>query len=59
MSKSSLIGCSEITVTFSLPRISKLKGLDQIDLQSEFRVLIEAIESLDNNNDVLYINKIN
>ena len=59
MSKTSLIGCCEVTINFALNRISKLEGPDKAALQSEFREWIDAIESKENNYDVIYINEIN
>ena len=59
MTKTNLIGCCEMTINSALNRISKLEGPDKAALKSEFREWIDAIESHDNNYDVLYIDKIN
>ena len=42
----------------ALKRISKLEGKHKQALQSEFKEWINAIQSIEKNYDVLYINKI-
>ncbi len=59
MSKTSLIGSCEVTIDSALKRLSKLEGQDKEALKSEFREWINAIESSNNNYEILYINKIN
>lgn len=58
MSKTSLLGCFEVTINSALKRLTKLEGKNKSSLESEFREWIEAIESDDKNYDILYINKI-
>ena len=58
MSKTSLIGSFEVTIDSTLKRLSKLEGQDREALKCEFREWINAIESSNNNYEVLYINKI-
>ena len=59
MSKTSLLGCVEVTINEALKRLSKLEGQDKNSLRNEFKEWINAIESDEKNYDVLYINKIN
>ena len=58
MSKTRLIGSCEVTLDSALKRLSKLEGQDKEALKSEFREWINAIESSNNNYEVLYVNKI-
>ena len=58
MSKTSLLGCCEVTINSVLTRLGQLDGRNKEALKSEFREWIEAIESDCKNYDVLYINKI-
>ena len=58
MSNTNILGSCEVTINSALKRISKLKGKDKQALKSEFKEWINAIESIENNYDVLYINKI-
>ena len=58
MSKTSLIGSCEVTINSAIKRLSKLEGKNKKALECEFREWINAIESDENNYDVLYINKI-
>ncbi len=59
MSKTSLIGCCEVTINSALRRLSKLEGKNKIALESEFREWINAIKSDNKNYDILYLRKIN
>ena len=58
MSKTNIIGTCEVTINSALKRISKLEGKNKQALECEFREWINAIESINKNYDVLYINKI-
>ena len=58
MSNTNILGSCEVTINSALKRISKLEGNDKQALQSEFKEWINAIESIEKNYDVLYINKI-
>ena len=58
MSNTNILGSCEVTINSALKRISKLEGKDKQALQSEFKEWINAIESIEKNYDVLYINKI-
>ena len=59
MSKTNIIGSCEVTINSALKRISKLEGKNKQALEAEFREWIDAINSVNKNYDVLYINKIN
>ena len=59
MSKTSLVGSCEVTINSAIKRLSRIEGKDREALENEFREWINAIESDENNYDVLYINKIN
>ena len=59
MSKTNIIGVCEVTINSALKRISKLEGKNKQALEGEFREWINAIDSINKNYDVLYINKIN
>tara|TARA_B100000579_G_C22667610_1_gene774023 strand:+ start:799 stop:981 length:183 start_codon:yes stop_codon:yes gene_type:complete len=59
MSKTSLVGSCEVSINTALKRLSKLDGKNRKALESEFREWINAIDSNENNYDVLYLNKIN
>ena len=58
MSNTNILGSCEVTINSALKRISKLEGEDKQALKSEFKEWINAIESIEKNYDVLYINKI-
>ena len=58
MSKTNILGSFEVTINSALKRISKLGGKDKQALQIEFKEWINAIESIEKNYDVLYLNKI-
>ncbi len=58
MSNTNIVGTCEVTINSALKRISILEGKDKQALQSEFKEWINAIESIERNYDVLYINKI-
>ena len=59
MSKTNIIGSCEVTINSALKRISKLQGKNKQALKAEFREWIDAINSINKNYDVLFINKIN
>ena len=59
MSKTNIIGSCEVTINSAIKRISKLEGKNKQALEAEFREWIDAINSIDKNYDVLFINKIN
>ena len=58
MSKTNIIGSCEVTVNYAVKRISKLEGKNKQALKAEFREWIDAIDSINKNYDVLFINKI-
>jgi len=58
MSNTNILGSCEVTINSALKRISKLEGKDKQALKSECKEGINAIESVEKNYDVLYINKI-
>ena len=58
MSKTNIIGSCEVTINSALKRISKLEGKNKQALESEFKEWINAIDSNNENYDVLFINKI-
>ena len=58
MSKTNLIGSCEITINRALKRISMLEGKDKKALESEYREWIDAIKSVEDNYDILYVDKI-
>ena len=57
MSKTNIIGSCEVTINSAIKRISKLEGKNKQSLQAEFREWIDAIDSINKNYDVLFINK--
>ena len=59
MSKTNIIGSCEVTINSAVKRISKLEGKNKQALEAEFREWINAINSINKNYDVLFINKIN
>ena len=59
MSKTRLIGSVEVTINETLRRLSEIDGPDKDSLYLEFKEWIDAINSIDNKYDVLYLNKIN
>ena len=59
MSNTNILGSCEVTINSALKRISKLEGKNKQALESEFREWIDAIDSINKNYDVLFINKIN
>ena len=59
MSKTNIIGSCEVTINSAIKRISKLEGKNKQALKAEFREWIDAIDSINKNYDVLFINKIN
>ena len=59
MSKTNIIGSCETTINSAVKRISKLEGKNKQALKAEFREWIDAIDSINKNYDVLFINKIN
>ena len=59
MSKTNIIGSCEVTINSAVKRISKLEGKNKQALEAEFREWLDAINSINKNYDVLYINKIN
>ena len=59
MSKTNIIGSCEVTINSALKRISKLEGKNKQALKAEFREWTDAIDSINKNYDVLFINKIN
>ncbi len=59
MSRLSLLGSCENTINSAVKRLSKLNGKNKKALENEFREWINALESDNQNYDVLYINKIN
>ena len=59
MSSKSLVGNIEITINTALQRLKKLEGKNKIALENEFKEWLNAIENVDKNYDVLFINKIN
>ena len=58
MSKTNIIGSCEVTINSALKRISKLEGKNKQALEAEFREWINAINSINKNYDVLFLNKI-
>ena len=58
MSKASLIGSCEVTLNSAIKRLSILEGKNKEALESEFKEWINAVESVDKNYDVLFLNKI-
>ena len=58
MSKTNIIGSCEVTINSAVKRISKLEGKNKQALKAEFREWIDAIDSINKNYDVLFINKI-
>lgn len=59
MSNASLIGTCEVAINTALKRLSKINGNDKKALQSEFSEWLNAVETDNNNYEVLYIYKIN
>ena len=59
MSTNSLVGNIEITINTALQRLKKLEGKNKLALENEFKEWLNAIENVDKNYDVLFINKIN
>ena len=59
MSKTKIIKSCEVTINSALKRISKLEGKNKKALEGEFKEWINAIDNINQNYDVLYINKIN
>ena len=58
MSKTNIIGSCEVTINSAIKRISKLEGKNKQALKAEFREWIDAIDSINKNYNVLFINKI-
>ena len=58
MSNTNILGSCEVTINSALKRISKLEGKNKQALEAEFREWINAIDSINKNYDVLFINKI-
>ena len=58
MPNTNILGICEVTINSALKRISKLDGKEKQALISEFKEWINAIESIEKNYDILYINKI-
>ena len=59
MSKTNIIGSCEVTINSAIKRISKLEGKNKQALEAEFREWIDAINSINKNYDVLFLNKLN
>ena len=58
MSKASLIDSCEVILNSAIKRLSILDGKNKEALESEFKEWINAVESVDKNYDVLFLNKI-
>ncbi len=58
MSKTSLLGSCQVTINSAIKRLSKLEGRNKKALECEYREWLNAIESDDQNYDVLYLNKL-
>ena len=58
MSKTRLLSSIETSINETLKRLSILNGLEKKAIYNEFREWIDAIETVDKNYDVLYLNKI-
>ena len=59
MLNTNILGSCEVTINSALKRISKLEGKNKQALEAEFREWINAINSINKNYDVLFLNKIN
>ena len=59
MTKTNLLGTCEMTINDTLRRLTTLEGLNKKALENEFKEWIRAIESENQNYEILYMNKIN